>query len=407
MRRLVVLLLPVTALADIPPWTEPGDVPVPSWVKSIAPKKDDTTIYMEPGKLDRTRGTLHADAVRLPIYGAKRAGNCTSRWLQIGPFAWVCGDAAELSMDPAGAIARPVGTDGLPYRYLFAGKNGAWGFVATRSIEDDTPDFELDPGFIVAVAGEKMFGNERFLQTRRGAWLKARDFAPARPSGFRGESVSGGKLDFGWVLPLRANVLDGQKKAIGVRTRYEKVMVREERNGMVRISEDGQPTQWMSSKDLAIADRAAPPPDARANERWIDVILASQTIVAYDGTEPVYATLVSTGTGAQGTDTATPKGTHRIWVKLETSDMDNLEIEESEKRYSIEDVPYVQFFDKAVGLHAAFWHDGFGKIRSHGCVNLAPLDAKWFFDFTAPHLPAGWSAALPTSVEPGTLVRVR
>jgi len=67
----------------------------------------------------------------------------------------------------------------------------------------------------------------------------------------------------------------------------------------------------------------------------------------------------------------------------------------------------VQFFDRAVGLHGAFWHDGFGRPRSHGCVNLAPEDARWLFAFTEPKLPAGWSAVLPTPVEPGTAVRVR
>ena len=67
----------------------------------------------------------------------------------------------------------------------------------------------------------------------------------------------------------------------------------------------------------------------------------------------------------------------------------------------------MQFFDEAVGLHGTYWHGDFGHPRSHGCVNLSPLDARWMFDFTAPRLPAGWAAAYPTSIEPGTLVRVR
>jgi hypothetical protein len=46
-------------------------------------------------------------------------------------------------------------------------------------------------------------------------------------------------------------------------------------------------------------------------------------------------------------------------------------------------------------------------VHSHGCVNLAPADAEWLFGFTSPHLPTGWSAALPVSVERGTSVRVR
>ncbi len=67
----------------------------------------------------------------------------------------------------------------------------------------------------------------------------------------------------------------------------------------------------------------------------------------------------------------------------------------------------MQFFDKGVALHGAFWHRDFGRVRSHGCVNLAPRDAQWIFDFTSPHLPEGWSAVLPTPLERGTAVRVR
>jgi hypothetical protein len=48
-------------------------------------------------------------------------------------------------------------------------------------------------------------------------------------------------------------------------------------------------------------------------------------------------------------------------------------------------------------------------VKSHGCVNLAPLDARWLFDFTGPRLPAGWVAAYPVTqgIDPGTVVRVR
>jgi lipoprotein-anchoring transpeptidase ErfK/SrfK len=117
--------------------------------------------------------------------------------------------------------------------------------------------------------------------------------------------------------------------------------------------------------------------------------------------------MVSTGKGAQGTERATPIGVHRIWVKLRSSTMDNLEDERATSNYAIEDVPYVQFFSKGVALHGAFWHHGFGRVRSHGCVNLAPLDAQRVFAFTGPKLPAGWTASLPSEVEAGSVVQVR
>jgi lipoprotein-anchoring transpeptidase ErfK/SrfK len=144
-----------------------------------------------------------------------------------------------------------------------------------------------------------------------------------------------------------------------------------------------------------------------AGERWIDVDLATQTLVAYEGRTPVFATVVSTGRGRHGSATATPVGTHRIWVKLLSSDMDNLEDDAASRYYRIEDVPWVQYFSKGVGLHGAFWHRSFGRVRSHGCVNLAPLDAERLFYWTGPHLPAGWSAVHPAPHDLGTIVRVR
>jgi len=130
-------------------------------------------------------------------------------------------------------------------------------------------------------------------------------------------------------------------------------------------------------------------------------------LIAYEGDQPVYATLVSTGKGKQGAYNATPKGVHRIWVKLASSNMDNLEDENANRYYRMENVPYVQFFEKGVGLHGAYWHRSFGNVRSHGCVNLAPLDAQRLFWFTSPRLPAGWTAVLPSDRESGSVVRVR
>ena len=141
-----------------------------------------------------------------------------------------------------------------------------------------------------------------------------------------------------------------------------------------RISDDGvTPPRWVDARALARPTTMPPPPEVTGeNERWIDIDLATQTLVAYEGAHPMFATLVSTGTGRPGTDTATRKGTFRIWVKLLSSTMDNLESPDNQDakpaaegvRYSMEDVPYVQFFDKAIAIHGVFWHDDFGQVRS-------------------------------------------
>lgn len=420
-----IVVLPVLARADtvLPAWNEPGDLPVPSWAKAVAPKRAEVPIFKTPGESDDKRGTTAAD-VRLPLYGMKRGQQCGGRWLLVGPEAWICSDAADLAADPPLAAALAPASDGLPYRYYFVGRGGASGFLNLANAPDSAPDETLDPGFAVAIVEERTAHGEPYGRSHHGPWIALRELGAAHPSGFHGQDVSASGLAIAWVLPDRANVYSAPNpngKIAGTHVRFELVGWREEKatsqGTFVRVSDDGvTPTAWMRRSDLAHPSLSAMPPEASAGEKWIDIELASQTLVAYTGDKPTFATLVSTGRGPKGSETATPPGTHRLWVKLTSSTMDNLPSPKEDaatndtepaERYSIEDVPYVQFFDRGVALHGAFWHSSFGKPKSHGCVNLAPLDARTIFDFTAPHLPAGWSAVLPSSTEKGTLIRVR
>lgn len=63
-----------------------------------------------------------------------------------------------------------------------------------------------------------------------------------------------------------------------------------------------------------------------------------------------------------------------------------------EGTFQLRDVPYIQYFESGYALHAAYWHDVFGTPRSHGCVNLSPVDAHRLFLWTDPPIPDGWHA---------------
>ena len=80
--------------------------------------------------------------------------------------------------------------------------------------------------------------------------------------------------------------------------------------------------------------------------------------------------------------------------------------EPGEPPYSLEDVPYVMYFKGAYAFHSAFWHDRFGRPRSHGCINLAPKDAKWLYNWAGPDLPESWHGGAATEENPGTWVWV-
>ena len=146
------------------------------------------------------------------------------------------------------------------------------------------------------------------------------------------------------------------------------------------------------------------PAEVRDDEKWLDVDLSAQSLVAYVGARPVFATLISSGRIKDPLDPLknfeTPSGAFRITSKHLSATMDGDHAIDGP--YSIEDVPYVMYFQLAYAVHSAFWHDSFGRPRSHGCINLAPLDARWVFNFAEPPLPEHWHGVYPRPDLPGT-----
>lgn len=163
---------------------------------------------------------------------------------------------------------------------------------------------------------------------------------------------------------------------------------------------------WLRTSDV-IMPTPMPPEDLAPGEKWVDVDLAQQTLVAYEGMRPVFAARTSTGRKNlvdKERDYQTPAGTFRIREKHITATMDGDVA--SDGPYSIEDVPWVMYFNASIALHGAFWHNQFGTPRSHGCVNLAPADAKQLFAWVEPRLPPGLHGVYATATQPGTRVVV-
>jgi hypothetical protein len=164
---------------------------------------------------------------------------------------------------------------------------------------------------------------------------------------------------------------------------------------------------WAARSVLRVIEpRTTFPSMATGDRKWIDISINDQTLVAYSGRRAVYATLVSTGRGGLGDpekDQATVRGTFMIYQKEVSSTMDG-EDDKAADSYALRDVPFVQYFHKGFALHGTYWHDEFGRLRSHGCVNLAPIDAAWLFEWTDPVVPPDWHGAI--NKERGTVVYV-
>lgn len=180
-----------------------------------------------------------------------------------------------------------------------------------------------------------------------------------------------------------------------------------------------EPATPLPSAPAPLPAAAPRPLEVGVDERWVDVDTAAQRLTVWRGDRPERAFRVSTGVGAAGEPYATPPGTFRIYAKLRSATMASpppVAGQSDAHPYRFEGVPDVQYFHREIALHGAYWHRRFGERLSHGCVNLAPADAAWLFDVTAPHLgdsererasDASDAGAPAVGRKLGTLVRVR
>ena len=64
--------------------------------------------------------------------------------------------------------------------------------------------------------------------------------------------------------------------------------------------------------------------------------------------------------------------------------------DEAEGGYDLPGVPWCSFFTgTGVAFHGTYWHNDYGRPRSHGCVNLPSMDAKFIYRWTMPVVPPG------------------
>jgi hypothetical protein len=397
------------------------DIDLPS---SLRVDESRLVVRRGPTNKTRRRGVV-MKGTRLPVFEAVEGPGCKEPWYRVHEDGWVCGSEVEVSDDAPHGQRYPVVPEGelTPWPYAFVRqaaleyRYGGGGLTEVR---------EVFKGYGFGVKGYAKVGGQTYFRTVEGR-LVPRNAAgiTRRISDFEGAAVDPDRAwPIGFVNSKKAWTYSEPKRKKKYRhepiERYATFTVVEQRGkgrrGFVRTEDD----VWLSRADVRLAEQAPLPKSYEPGERWVDVHVAEQIVTAYDGETPVYVTLASTGRWGAS---RTRKGEFRIWVKVSAIPMDNtdeeLEIEEDEELdldagveddqhlYSLHDVPWTQFFFESYALHGVYWHDRFGNRRSHGCVNLSPIDARWFFDWTMPHVPDGWWAIYTTKDELGTLVRVR
>jgi len=134
-------------------------------------------------------------------------------------------------------------------------------------------------------------------------------------------------------------------------------------------------------EELEPLSPSVPPRDKR-----IEVRLDAQLILAYEAERPVFAARAATGAILQVGTYTTPIGRFETYHKRPSRHMAAGDITAS--GFDLPGVPWVLYIkDNGISIHGTYWHNDFGRPRSHGCINLSPSAAKWLYRWSMPFVP--------------------
>jgi hypothetical protein len=346
--------------------TTAGEAPlvsVPTLVKFDPPRPEEEAEYRKTGTWPRSDD----DLLPMPYIYGKRLGNRWQGRIYETVEAWVGGEAPigqvesgeslhfyDLIQSPKGPALVRQGTQIVPLDDLHV-------YSASRFVGVDlsarVPPEGMVPGWVVH---------------RSGAELRAEPDAGSASL---------------WTVPRQTQLwLKADAEHPG---------------WLAVVDPDGGHANGWLKQDSRVRMWAAGPAAPTDAGTWIDVDLSQQILGVLEGETLRYATLVSTGKSGH----ETPRGTYRLYDKMGWWDMTSLP--DAIEPYHVEAVPWVMHFWPRYALHGAYWHDDFGGVRSHGCINLALADARYLFDLVDPALAPGWFVSQESPEAPGTIIRVR
>ena len=115
-----------------------------------------------------------------------------------------------------------------------------------------------------------------------------------------------------------------------------------------------------------------PEPEKKIAEsgKVVIVDLSEQRLYAYENGVQVNTYLVSTGLPGMDTRVGRFSVTQKQYSKLYSG-----------PGFYLPNTLYNLRFDGPRWLHGAYWHNDFGRRKSHGCVNIAYPNAEWLFNW--------------------------
>jgi lipoprotein-anchoring transpeptidase ErfK/SrfK len=126
--------------------------------------------------------------------------------------------------------------------------------------------------------------------------------------------------------------------------------------------------------------------DIPTHQKRIEVHIPQQVMIAYEFDQPVFMARVASGAIFSNGDYSTPVGRHMTFHKRASRHMARGNL--AANGYDLPGVPWNSYItEDGVAFHGTYWHNNFGRPRSHGCINLTPQAAKWVYLWTKPDVP--------------------
>jgi lipoprotein-anchoring transpeptidase ErfK/SrfK len=126
---------------------------------------------------------------------------------------------------------------------------------------------------------------------------------------------------------------------------------------------------------------ALSPIAADRTDKKIVVDVVNQEMTCFEGETPIFSARTATGYAPN----YTPRGEYEVLRKSHTSYMIG---GVGSDHYDLPGVSFPTYFTRsAIAVHGTYWHNDYGRPRSHGCVNVLNDVAQFVFRWSSPAVP--------------------
>jgi len=377
----------VLALDQTPRDLEGGEVRVQS-------RRHNAPVYSDR----RRRGGRGLIRYGTVLSATRLGGNaaCRGSWYDIGNGGYVCSTYGfQRSIDEVDLANQPDADSPLPFAYGQVVDREAYRFdeLPTARVLERVAEGrrvpgaeELDGDYFITLESRVEGPDGEYWRTVDDHFVPVTAVEAVEASGLHGEyDPQGLTLPLAFVHEEDTRVRRrGAWEVVGRAQKYARYPVEETLDHEGHRYVVGPTGIALRRDEVRLAQLRAPHEDIGEGEKWIHVDLDQQVLVAYEGRLPVFATLIASG--KEGYDT--PTGIYRVghsYLSITMSGDDPVD-----GVYDVAEVPWTMYYYRSYALHGAYWHDSFGNVRSHGCTNIAPNDARFLFHWSTPNVPEGW-----------------